>query len=278
MERTRASSVTAVSQAAWPASDLYLNVDTNAGASGSLYVGTNGELEAFNGNSTAFTSLAAVSYPAAAMGSHKLALENGWVSDQPVYATGVPSYAVSGGVVYLSGSLAGGSKALFTVLPKAARPARQLYIQIYTFDGTKGWLLIRPNGQVQADGAGAPDFTSLAGVSFPVASAKWHSFALEDGWTSTAASLGTAAPAYTVINGVVYLNGTMAEPEYGFGLWTNLPAPARSAHLLEIQVSTSDFSVGDLGITSSAGLIVGEPFTNAQTSTSLAGVAYPQSS
>jgi hypothetical protein len=265
-------------KAAWPATGLYLSVDTSADVPGIVYVGTNGVLEAFDGNAPAFTSLSAISYPAVSMHTHKLALRNGWHSDQPVYATGDPSYAVSGGVVYLSGSVAGGTKPAFTVLPKAARPARRLYIQVYTLNGSRGWLLILPNGQVRASGLLAADYTSLAGVSFPVASTKWHPFALEGGWSSTAAAKGTAAPAYAVINGVVYLNGTMAQAYSGFGLWTNLPAAAQASHLLEIEVDTSGGTGGDLGITSSAGLIIGAPFTNAQAFTSLAGVAYPHSS
>jgi hypothetical protein len=38
------------------------------------------------------------------------------------------------------------------------------------------------------------------------------------------------------------------EPYYGFGLWTNLPAAARSAHVLEIEVDTVGGTAGDLGI------------------------------
>ena len=43
--------------------------------------------------------------------------------------------------------------------------------------------------------------TSLAGVSFPVASTTWHTFALEAGWKSGAAKFNTAAPAYAIIGG-----------------------------------------------------------------------------
>src|SRR5262249_28697291 len=55
---------------------------------------------------------------------HELNLVNGWVSSQGDWNSGDPSYAISGGVVYLSGSLHGGiSHSVFAVLPKAARPA-----------------------------------------------------------------------------------------------------------------------------------------------------------
>lgn len=59
---------------------------------------------------------------------HKLTLINGWTSSQNVYGTGNPRYAISGGVVYLSGSLHAGTSTSFAVLPKAARPAHWLYM------------------------------------------------------------------------------------------------------------------------------------------------------
>jgi len=64
-------------------------------------------------------------YPAAAMASTNLALENGWTSSQSVYDTGNSGYAIKGGVIYLSGSMHSARTArLAFVLPKAARPAR----------------------------------------------------------------------------------------------------------------------------------------------------------
>jgi hypothetical protein len=274
------SSVLAVlPQAARPARNLFMDVYTNGLISGVVYVGTNGTLDAYDGNATVFASLSAISYPATTMKSHGLALENGWKSAQPSYATGDPSYEVSGGVVYLSGSLAGGNQHLFAVLPKAARPAQRLYIQVYTFEGTPGWLLILPSGQVEAFGHEASEYTSLAGVSFPVAATKWHTFALEGGWVSNAAKYHTAAPAYTVINGVVYLNGTMDEATEHIGLWANLPAAVRTAaDVLEIEVDTANGNPGDVAITSSLGLAGSLPATNAQAFTSLSGIAYPQNS
>jgi osmotically-inducible protein OsmY len=236
-------------------------------------------MEAYDGNADTFASLSAVSYPAAVK-SHNLALKNGWVSSQPNYGTGNPAYAVSKGVVYLSGSMhTTGTMTLAFVLPKAARPGHILYISVYTFDGSSGFLEILKSGQVYVQGAQSNEFTSLAAVSFPVASTKWHDFKLEAGWKSDAKTYGTGSPAYAVVNGVVYLNGSMDQPTPGTGLWTNLPAAARTkTDVLEIEVYAVNGTTGSIAITNSLGLVSSMPFTNAEDFTSLAGVAYPQKS
>jgi hypothetical protein len=264
---------------AWPASNLYLNVYTNGDVPGVLFIGKTGVVQAFGGNSAAFTSLAAVSYPATTMKSHKLALKNGWVSSQSVWATGDPAYEVSGGIVYLSGSLQGGKQHLAAVLPTAARPSKTLYVQAYTYAGTTGWVEVLPNGNVAPFGSSSADYTSLAGISFPVASTKWKAFSLEDQWTSGAAKFRTAAPSYAIVNGVVYLNGTMYQAKPGNGLWTSLPAGVKTAaDVLEIEADASGGSAGVVSVTSSLGLAGSVPFTNAQKFLSLSGIAYAQGS
>jgi hypothetical protein len=105
---------------------------------------------------------------------HKLALIHGWKSSQGQYDTGNPSYSISNGVVYLSGSLhTAGTDTEFAVLPKGARPTHDLYITVYTVDDTTGTLYIGANGEMEAyspTAADAEDFTSLAAVSFPTSS------------------------------------------------------------------------------------------------------------
>lgn len=267
-------------QFAWPTHDLYLQVYTSSAVPGVLYIGANGTIEVYYGNSGAFTSLAAVSYPTKTVKASNLALENGWQSSQSIYDTGNPAYSVSHGVVYLSGSMhTGGTSRLAFVLPKAARPAAGMYISTYTFDGTTGWLHIQSTGQVYAEGGSAPEYTDLANVSFPVTGTKWHNFPLTAGWKSGASQFHTAPPAYAVINGVVYLTGSMHQPVSGTGLWTFIPAPARTAgDVLEIEADTSKGSTGSVAMTNSLGLVGSEPFSNARAFTSLAGIAYPPSS
>ena len=71
----------------------------------------------------------------------------------------------------------------------------------------------------------------------------------------------------------------MDQPASGTGLWTNLPAAARTkADVLEIEVYTVDGTTGAVAITDSLGLISSMPFTDAEDFTSLAGIAYPQGS
>lgn len=262
-----------------PAHNLYIQVYTSSDVPGILYVGAGGTLEAYDGNAVTFTSLAAVSYPTSAVKSHKLALKNGWTSSQPSYATGDPSYAISGGVVYLSGSLNGGSSKLAATLPKAARPAHQMFVSVYTFDGATGWLQILPDGQVEIFGTGARAYTSLANISYPVAATKWHNFKLEDGWTSGRVKFHTADPSYAIISGVVYLSGSMFDAKGKIGLWADLPAGVRTAaDVLEIETGTAKGTAGGLAVTDTFGLVSSMPFTNAKQFTSLAAIAYPQSS
>jgi len=265
---------------AWPTHDLYLQVYTNVGVPGILFVGTDGELEAYDGNAAVFTSLAGVSYVTKTVKASNLALANGWQSSQSQYGTGNPAYSVSNGVVYLSGSMhtAGKSRLAF-VLPKAARPSAGMYISVYTEDGTTGWLHIQSTGQVYANGPDATGYTALANVAFPVASTTWHNITLSSGWKSAAGLFPTAPPSYAVINGVVYLRGAIRQPASGSGLWAFLPAAARTTgDVADIEVETSNGTTGAVTVTKSLGLASSTPYGNARAFTSLAGVAYPPSS
>jgi hypothetical protein len=109
-----------------------------------------------------------------------LTLVNGWVSEAGVYNTGMPGVSVSGGVVYLRGSLAQPTpgSAVFATLPVGDRPAHNLYITVYTNNDTSGTLYIERDGTMEAYSSSvcsgtinsAQCFTSLASVSFPTTS------------------------------------------------------------------------------------------------------------
>ncbi len=119
-----------------PPHKLYLQIATGSDAAGILYIGPGGTLEAYDGNAHAFASLGAISYPTAAIKSHQLTMRNSWVSSQPNYQTGNPAYAISQGVVYLSGSMHSVTNpapiSLAFVLPKAAWPgALHVYLGIH---------------------------------------------------------------------------------------------------------------------------------------------------
>jgi hypothetical protein len=258
-----------------PGSNLYIQVFTKSDAAGILYIGSDGSMDAYDGNADAFTSLSAVSYLTASVKSRAVTLLNGWQSSQSKYQTGNPSCAVRHGVVYLSGSMhSGGSSPLAFMLPKAARPTHALFITVYTLDGTTGVVEIEPQGEVDMAGVEAPGYTSLAAVSFPVAATKWHKFKLESGWKPFT-KFDTVAPAYAVVNGVVYLNGDMYQPHPGNGLWANIPAAARPANAMNIEVMTTSDSVGAVILTPRIGHVSSMPSIHAQEMTSFAGIAYP---
>jgi hypothetical protein len=102
---------------------------------------------------------------------HKLTLKNGW---KPVTANGIgaPSYAISGGVVYLTGGMdqPSGSARTFAVLPVAARPKHTLWIGVFSEATTSAFLEVLPSGAMLIGGDDRQSFASLAGVAFPVGS------------------------------------------------------------------------------------------------------------
>lgn len=260
-----------------PTRNLYIQVFTMNTQPGSLLITPKGNLEAFNGNARLFTSLASVSFPTSAIKGHQLTLKNGWSSSQSTYNTGDPSYAVSKGVVYLTGSLGGGAigKTAF-ILPPAARPAHIVYLSVYTLSGHLGGIVeLFTNGHVQIYGSSASGYTSLANISYPALGAQWHKFTLLDKWKSADSTYGTGAPAYTVIDGVRYLGGSLIASNAPNGLWTRLPAVTRSPSVLEIEVYTFGGGTGGIAVTNSLGLVASTPFTNAEDFTSLGGIAYP---
>jgi len=269
--------ITVLPKIARPEHDLYIEVYTSGEEAGVLYIGPGGYVQAYEGNSALNTSLGGVSYPLKTVVARKLALKNGWTSSESMYKTGNPSYSVSHGVVYLSGSLRGGAKTQAFVLPRAARPSHRMYITVYTLDGSTGWLTINAKGQVNVLGNDSTGYTSLANISFPVASTKWHLFPLTGGWTSDAHNAHTAAPSYAVVNGIVFLTGSMHQTSGSTGLWTRIPAAARPSDVVHIQVYTAGGTNGTLAMSTSLGLIGSNPFSQASDFSSLAGVAYPPS-
>ncbi len=262
-----------------PTSNLYIQVFTKSAVPGILRIGSGGVMEAIGGDTEISTSLSAVSFQTTAVKSHQVKLLNGWQSSQSTFGTGNPSYAISNGVVHLSGSMnSPGSSPLAFILPKAARPAHTLFISVYTIDGASpGLVEILPQGEVDISGTGSAGYTSLANISFPVASTKWHKFTLQSGWKPFT-KFDAATPAYAVVNGVVYLDGEMQQPTPGADLWTDIPAAMRTTDVLDVEVMTTSGSVGAVTMNSRHGLVGSTPAANAQLITSLSGVAYPAGS
>lgn len=224
-----------------PAHYDYLSVYTMNGTVGVLRIDPNGALRAYDGKATQFTSLAGVSFPAASVSEQGLMpLMNGWQSAQNPYLTGDPAYFVSGGIVHLSGSVLNpnGSPAFgstgwtFAVLPSQAKPTDCFNMNVYIYGGGTSYFWIDQNGG-GITGASAA-FTSLAGVSYPAAPVTWQPLTLLNGGNADG---NCDPPSYYISGGVVYLTGFL-EFASGFnGEFAVLPAGARPAHTLYLDVN-----------------------------------------
>jgi hypothetical protein len=269
--------------AARPAKVLYITVYTVDGTQGYLIISPDGSIEATASpysDAQGYTSLASVSYPAKSLATHKLTLAGGWKSGDPQFGTGDPAYAVSGGMVYLSGSLhqPSGTSELSATLPAAARPARNVALTCYTDNGTLGVVEILPDGSLYTFLGAAQRYTSLAGISYPAAKDTVHKLALDNGWQPDGAADGD--PSYWVSSGVVHLSGSMVQQSGTSELFAVLPKADRPAHNLYIQVL-----VRSPDETVYAGTVLIEPDGtmqaysvapgDARQFTSLSGISYP---
>jgi hypothetical protein len=274
--------------AARPSHVLYMPVHVlGQGAHGWILIDPSGVMSATGDPYSAaqgFTGLAGISYPAQAMTMSTLPLENGWQSSDGQFGTGDPSYSVSNGMVYLSGSLnqPAGDVQVFGVLPPAARPAHPMYLSVYTYNGAIGELEIDTNGNMVVYEGGAQQYTSLAGVSFPVASAATSQLTLINGWQSAQPPYGTGEPSYSVSNGVVHLSGSLVQPPapgdtQDFAI---LPVTARPKYYLyiktEISPPDSFAAQGDIVISPDGRMFSDSyPLSESEAFTSLAGISYP---
>src|SRR5262249_10939049 len=222
--------------------------------------------------------------PAKATAMSTLSLQNGWQSSDAQYGTDDPSDKVSNGMVYLSGSLnqpAGGNQA-FNVLPPSARPTHTMYLNVYTFDKTIRLLEIDTNGNMLAYDGGAPQYTSLARVSFPVASAAANPITLINGWKSAQPAYGTGDPSYSVRNGVVHLSGSLLQPPAPGDTqdFAVLPRAAPPKYYLYLKTAVAPprgiAPAGDIVISPDGRLYSDSfPVSQSEAFTSLAGISYP---
>jgi hypothetical protein len=263
--------------AARPSHALYISVYTQGDTNGTIYIKPTGAMFAYGAHIRDRTELAGLSFPARSMAHHLLALRNGWNSAQLRWNTGDPSYAVRGGVVYLSGSLhqrVNGSS-IFAVLPSAARPSHYLFITVYTYLGAAGILYIRPNGQIEAYSGQARSFTSLAGVSFPASTLASTTLTLLNGWQSSDSPYGTGDPSYAVHNGVVYLSGALNLPSGSNAMFAQLPHSAAPAHFLDMKIYTNNGNVGSIEVQPSGDLVISLDSSSEALFSSLATISYP---
>ena len=108
----------------------------------------------------------------------------------------------------------------------------------------------------------------------------FHGLSLANGWQSENTNDGTGNPRVGLLNGVVYLKGSVAQPTPGSSLFSQLPSADRPVDTMLIPVWTSGGNLGTLEITTDGRMFL---FSNApcgsgntaQCFTSLATISYP---
>jgi hypothetical protein len=228
----------------WPTHNLYFDVYTMNRSYGVVRIDTDGTMWAYGGlgGSSAYTSLAGISYPDPAVSQTDLPLENGWQSADSAYATGDPAYSLTSGVIHLSGSLrrpAGNPVPespdwAAAVLPWFARPSDGCFGQdTYTYGGGI-WPLGIDNTSGTIYGANA-QYASLAGFNYPLAvDTVWQAMPMVNGVIADSACNG---PSYVASGNVVYLNGFMRFPVGFNGEFAVLPPAEAPTHFLYMIVS-----------------------------------------
>jgi len=152
-------------------------------------------------------------------------------------------------------------------------------VSVAAFAGVEVTLIILPNGvmKVANPASDAQQFSSLAGVSYPVAGTTWHKLNLINGWKSAAnTGANTGNPGYVVKNGVVYLSGSVWQPSGSNTTFAVLPKAAKPGVKMYLTDFTAADTRGALLIASTGAMsIFSSPQSQAQGFTSLAAISYP---
>ena len=205
-----------------------------------------------------------------------LSLINGWQGEQSAWGTGDPAFcASSDGMIYLSGSLAGGTLDQFATLPSYDWPAHTTYLSAYTFGGVPGVVRIDTDGAIFAYEGNSTQFTSLAGLSYASASmAQTAITPLINGWQSANSAYQTGDPSYAVSSSVAHLSGSVLYPNgspwqtsWNFA---NLPAAIRPTGCFTTDVYTYAGGTGNITVDHQGNISGANPQY-----ASLAGVSYP---
>jgi hypothetical protein len=179
------------------------------------------------------------------------------------FSTNAPSVSVTAGVVSFRGAIAasgGNTNNEPFVLPKAYRPAVDVYVPADMCGATNGRLIIEPTGVTlvqQQDGKlnQANCFVSLDGVSF-VQSSAVTPLTLINGWNDTA--FGTANPAAAVVKGVVHFQGAIAASSPSSAEPFVLPSTMRPSVPVFVAVDMCDATNGRLIIQPSGAVTLQE--------------------
>jgi hypothetical protein len=207
-----------------------------------------------------------------------LTLKNGW-TNAPFGTSNAAVVNVSG-IVHFKGAIAtSDSNAVPFTLPKAFRPATNVWVPVDLCQATNGRLDIAPSGVVSVEAEGgtfsnAQCFTSLDGAQFAKSATSFTSLTLKNGWTN--APFGTSNAAVRTINGVVYFKGAIATSGTNAVPFT-LPKAFRPTTAVYVKVDLCGATNGRLFIAPSGVVSVeadGGTFSNAQCFTSLDGASF----
>lgn len=209
----------------------------------------------------------------------KLALVNGWHTYPGAAA---PAVADISGIITFKGSMqTSGTNAVAFTLPKAFRPATNVYVASALCSANKGRLAINRAGVVTVEAEGgtfsnAACVTSLDGVSFARSGASFTKLKLQNGWQN--APFGTSDAAARVISGTVHLKGAIDTHGTNPVAFT-LPKGFRPASFVFVPVDLCNANKGRLEIMPSGVVHVSAEirFSDAACFTSLDGVTFASS-
>jgi hypothetical protein len=146
------------------------------------------------------------------------------------------------------------------------------------------------SAQAGADGPGAnlprnvpaltPAHHAVGSQAATSAGITFHGLSLANGWQSENTNDGTGNPRVGVLNGVVYLKGSVAQPTPGSSLFAQLPSGDRPVDTMLINTWTSGGNPGTLEITTDGRMFLSSSVScgsgdTAQCFTSLATISWP---
>jgi hypothetical protein len=240
-----------------PTTDVYMHIDLCLSTNGRLHITPSGasyieEKDGTLAKAQCFTSLDGASFALTADQYVPLTLKNGWTNAP--FSTSNAAVSLVAGIVQFKGAISTTHKsAVPFTLPKAYRPATEVYVPVDMCNANKGRLDIAPTGvvTVEAEGAilsNAQCFTSLDGVSFAPNANGFTPLTLINGWTLS--PYATSAPAAVVISGVTHLKGAMSTSGTSASPFI-LPAGMRPKKDVYVPLDLCDAGNGRLHITPS---------------------------
>jgi hypothetical protein len=225
---------------------------------------------------TVVAAVLATAGSAAAYTPNPVPLNSPWVAKACCGASAPAWYKDAFGIVHLQGAVthgivivghgSRGLPSLIGTLPAAARPTRDVYTIVHTFNGTYADLAIAPNGQISVIDPRPPAVTDLSFVSFegityqPAAKLPTSPIAVNGLDWSPNAGFGATTPSwYKDGSGIVHLEGAVKQISTAGSdpsLIGTLPAVAAPARTIYTIVHTFAGTYADLVITNQGAIFI----------------------